>query len=152
MQMIAAQSHAALGRARRSAPLVHEDARAAPWNRLRPIPVGDEHEVVERVGAAQALTRAAVGSGDLEVVVRHGRIVRPEIAETDRNRPGAGRRDPIGAVEHADNAVCACGGGAVALLLGSADAAAADDAGVAASTMPNTRRANKQITRQQCIL
>ena len=138
MQMIAPQGHAALGRSRRSAPLVHEDARAAPRNRLGPIPVGDEHEVVERIGAAQALMGAAVGGGDLEVVVRHGGVVRPEITEVYGNRPSAGRRDPVGTVEHADDAVCACGGGAVALLLGGADAAAADDAGVAVGAIPNT--------------
>ena len=78
--------------------------------------------------------RAAVGGGDLEVVVRHGGVVRPEVAETDGNRPWAGPQNPIRAVEHADNAVDTSGGGAVALLLGGADAAAADDAGVAAVT------------------
>ena len=131
MQMIAAQRDAALGRPGRSAPLVHEDARAAPRNRLGPIPIGDKHEVVERVGAAQALMGAAVGGGNLEVVVRHGGVVRPEITKANGNRPWSGRRDPIGAIEHADDGVCACGGGAVAFPLGGADAATADYAGVA---------------------
>ena len=132
MEMIAPQCHAALGRARRSAPLVHEDARAAPRNGFGPVPIGDEHEVVERIGAAQALTGTAVGGGYLEVVVRHGGIIRPEIAEADGNRPGAGRRYPVGSVEHADDAVDAYGGCAVALLLGGANAAPANDAGVTA--------------------
>ena len=122
---------------------MHEDARTAPLNGLGPIPVGDEHEVVERVGAAQALTGAAVGGGDLEVVVGHVGIVRPEIAEPDGSRPGAGRRDPVRAVEHANDAVCACGGGAVALLLGGADAAAADDAGIELATKEGTRMGNE---------
>ena len=77
---------------------------------------------------------AAVGGRDLEVVVRHGGIVRPEIVEANRDRPRAGRRDPVGAVEHADDAVFACGSGAIALSLGGADATAADDAGVTPAT------------------
>ena len=147
MQMIAPQGHAALGRPGRSAPLVHEDARSAPRNGFGPIPVGDKHEVVERIGAAQALTGAAVGGGDLEVVVRHGGVVRPEVAEADGNRPGAGRRDAVRAVEHANDAVLASGGGAVALLLGDADAAAADDAGVAAFMKPSACGGNCKILR-----
>ena len=151
MQMIAPQGHAALGRPGRSAPLVDKDARSAPRNRLGPIPVGDEHEVVERVSAAQALMGAVVGGGDLEVVVRHGGIVRPEVAEADGNRPGAGRRDPVGAVEHADDAVLACGGGTVSLLLGYADAAASDDAGVAAGAESNTCRGDSEVERYHDI-
>ena len=80
----------------------------------------------------------AVGGGDLEVVIRHGGVVGPEVTKPDGNRPGTGRRDPVRAIEHADYAVCACGGGAVALLLGGADAAAADDAGAAAGAEVNT--------------
>ena len=142
MEMIAAQSHAALGRARRSAPLVHEDARSTPRNGVGPVPVGDEHEVVERICAAQALTRTAVGGGDLEVVVRHGGVVGPEIAKADGDRPGAGRRDPIGAVEHADDKMGASGSGAVAFLLGGADAAATDDARVAVGAKLDARRSD----------
>ena len=145
MQMIAAQGHATLGLPGWAAPLVHEDARAAPRNRLGPIPVSDEHEIVERIGAAQAFMRAAIGGGDLEVVVRHGGIVRPEIAEADGDRPGAGRQDAVGAVEHADDAVDAGGGGAVALLLGCADAASPDDAGVSATTKVYSCKSNNNF-------
>ena len=130
MEMVPAESYATLRWAGRTAPLVHEDTRSSRHNSVGPIPVGDQHEVVERIGAAQALIGAAVGGRDLEVVVRHGGVVRPEIVEANRDRPRAGRRDPVGAVEHADDAVFACGSGAVALSLGGTDAAAADDAGV----------------------
>ena len=143
--MIAPQRDAAFGRPGRAAPLVYEDARSAPRNGVGPIPVGDEHEVVERICAAQALTGTAVGGGDLEVVVRHGGVVRPQVAEADGNRPRAGRRDPIRAVEHADDAVLARRGGAVALLLGGADAATADDAGVAAASEYSTNRGDDEI-------
>ena len=152
MEMIAPQGHAALGRPRRSAPLVHEDARSAPGNGLGPIPVGDEYEVVKRVSAAQPLMGAAVGGGDLEVVVRHGGVVRPEIAETDGNRPAAGPRDPIRAVEHADNAVLACGGGAVALPLGGADAVATDNARVPIGTESSAKRSYYEAIRPHTIV
>ena len=142
MEMIAAQRHTTLGRPRRSAPLVHENARAAPWNGFGPIPVGDKHEVVERICAAQALTGTAVGGGDLEVVVRHGGVVRPEVAEADGSRPGAGRRYPVGTVEHADDAMDASGGGTVAFVLGCADATTTDDARVAKTAILNTSGRN----------
>ena len=156
VKMIAAQRNAAFGRSSGSAPLVQENARSTSRNSLGPVPIGDQHEVIERVGAAQALVGAAVGGRDLEIVIRHGGIVRPEITETDRIRPGAGRWNPVGAVEHAHDAVRASGGGAVALLLGCADAAAADDAGVAAVTKLDARGGDDEIihlhTIVHCIL
>ena len=151
MEMIATQGDAALGRPGRSAPLVHEDARSAPRNRFGPIPVGDEHEVVKRIGAAQALTGTAVGGGYLEVVVRHRRIVGPEVAEADRNRPGARRRYPVGAVEHTNDAVDADRGCAVALLLRGADAATADYAGVAADTELDAGGSNGEVDRNHAM-
>ena len=59
--------------------MMNEDGRTFTGNGAGPVPVGDEDQVVERVGPPQALVAPAMGGPHHEVVVRIARIVGPEV-------------------------------------------------------------------------
>lgn len=96
---------------------MQEYCRACAPFGARPVPVRDQDKIVKWIRSTQHLVTAIEGRADLMVVVEGVRIVAPEIAVSDRSRPSAGLRHPVGPVETADDSVRSAWRGPVPLAL-----------------------------------
>ncbi len=130
MKVVAAKRDAPFGRVSRPAVLVDKDRRAAPFDRVGPVPVRQNHQVVQRVTAPQCLVAVGVGRAHHHVVIFVRGIVRPQVRRPDGFRPIGRFGDAVRAIEHPDNAVDAPRCGPVPLALVCFDPALADGAGI----------------------
>ena len=145
MQVAAMQGDATFGRIPRSPPLMDENGGSAPGHRIGPIPVRQNHQIIERVRAAQHLVTMRVRGADHRVVVFVPWIIRPQIAGPDRHGPIGGARQTVGPIQHADNAVYAARGRTVAFAFTLAQAALADGAGVKPPAKAQTSRGQHHV-------
>lgn len=116
-QILSFDSDAACGRSARSAPLVHENSRSAPFDSIGPVPVSQNDQIIHRISPAQQFVTVSVGLADHQIIIRVGHVVRPHINWPDRQRPVSRARHPVGPVKHTDNPVHATGRGTVPFRL-----------------------------------
>ena len=138
---------APLCRRTRPAPAMQEDSRAAATSSLA-VPVGDEHQIVEPVGASQPLMRVWMRGTHPSVVVRIGRVVRPQVSRSDRASPRGWSRQPVGSVQHSGDAETAGRRSAVTLPLFDNHPRSTDGARHHAPLKPHAGRCQHQIPRR----
>lgn len=131
----------------RSPPPMDEDRRAATRHRIRPVPVGRQDQIVERIAPPQSFMRPGIGRADPMIVVLPLRIVRPQIPRSDRQRPGDRARHPVGPVETTGNPVRARRRAAIAfpLVASMNDPAASDRTGESPPQESHSGRRQHQI-------
>jgi hypothetical protein len=106
-----------------------------------------QDEVIEPVAPEQPLGGKPVRRADHEVVILVPGIVGPEIAGSDRHRPVAGPRHPVGAIEASDDPVSPGRCGPVAFALVGRDTAAPDGAGKDMPAEPEPHRGQDHVRR-----
>jgi hypothetical protein len=124
------QRNAAFGRIAGPAPLVDENRGPAPGHGIGPVPIGQQNQIIKRIGPAQRFMAGRIGRAHHHVIVFVGRVVRPQVTGPDRHRPICGAGHPVRPVQHPHNPVYALRCSPVALAFGASDAALADAAGI----------------------
>lgn len=127
---------------------MQKDRRSGTGPGVGPVPVGQQHDIIKPIGATQAFVGMVMRGADHVVIFWVGGIVGPKITGMDRHRPvwQHGPRDPVGAIEQADQTVPTCGRRPVAFAFAFGDAAAPDGARKSPSQKPRALRGDDQIT------
>lgn len=123
------QADTALGGIPGATPAVNKDCRSTPFDRVRPVPIGQYDKVIKRVGAAKPFMAEGVWRPHHHVVVGVLYIIRPQITRPDGHRPACRFRHPVGPVEHPSDVVHPFRRCTIALGLARRDAAAPQGAG-----------------------
>ena len=150
-QMVAPQGDAALGWVSGSSPAVDEYGRAFAGYRVWPVPVGQQDQIVQAIGAAQSFVAVTMRMANQAVVLRVVWVIRPKRAGPDRARPTAGHRHPVGAEKATDNPVNPRRGGAVVFAFVATNAATPDRARKIPAREPQAAGCDHQVIGAQRI-
>ena len=126
-------------------PAVQKNARSAPPHRLWPVPIGDQHQIIERIGAAQHLVAMRIGRAHHQIVILIARVIRPQITGPDRHRPIGGPRHAVRTIQEAHDAMFALRRCPIPLSLARRHPATPQGAGIAPPAKPQAKRGENQI-------
>lgn len=129
----------------RPAPLMDKYRRAPPPHSPRPVPIGDQHHVIHRIGPAQHLVAVWIGHADHQVIILIAHIIRPQVPRPDRHRPFDRFRHPIRPVQKSHKVMHPARRATIALALGIHHTAPPHRAGKPPPGKPQARRRYNQI-------
>lgn len=132
-------------------PAMQENCRTRAPFCARPVPVRDKNQVVKMIRTAERFMAMLEGGADLMVVVARVRVVAPEIARSDRNRPGARLRHPVGPVETAYDSVRSAWRGSVSFAFAKGRAAAPDRTGKQTAEKAKPHGSENQIVARHAV-
>ena len=118
--MIAAKRNTARRWPATPTPLVQENGRTTAFFRLRPVPIGQQHDIILWIGTPQPFVAKTVGRAHHQVIIRVARIIRPQVIWPDWPSPVGqfAARNAVGAVKQANDAMHTRRRGAIAFAFG----------------------------------
>ncbi len=147
-EVIGPQRNAAFRRATDSSPPMHEDRRAHSWHCIRPVPIRQQHEVVESVRTPKPLVGCSKGCPYHFIVGGVSGIIAPAVIRMDHSGPRCRSRNPVGTVEHPYNLMDARRRAAISFTLFLDYATAANGAGKSPLSEPKPGWGKNHVGRQ----